>query len=90
MFIWKTLVKFFILLHNWFCSCKPQICTVQTGLTIQFVIPQKNLCSCIQKIKNKHDDGADVVVSVCGTDSLVERLTVLLGNKTKFPGNEEA
>ena len=55
----KTLDRFFILLHHCFYSCKPQIRTQQTSLTIQFAIPQKNLCSCVQKIKNKHG-GADV------------------------------
>ena len=50
----KTLDRFFILLHHCFYSCKPQIRTQQTSLTIQFAIPQKNLCSCVQKIKNKH------------------------------------
>ena len=78
----KTLDRFFILLHHCFCSYKPQICTNQTGLTIRFITPQKSLCSCVQKIKNKHDGGADVCfffVSVCVTHSLVERLTMLVG-----------
>ena len=76
----KTLDRFFILLHHCFYSCKPQIRTQQTSLTIQFAIPQKNLCSCVQKIKNKHDGGADVAffVSVCITHSLVERLSALI------------
>ena len=56
----KTLDRFFILLHHCFYSCKLQICTKQTGLTIRFAIPQKKLCSCVKKIKNKHDGGADV------------------------------
>ena len=56
----KTLERFFIFLHHWFCSYKPQILTDQTGLTIQFVVLRKHLCSCVQKIKNKHDGGADV------------------------------
>ena len=91
----KTLDRFFILLHQYFYSCKPQIRTKQTGLTIWFVIPWKNLCRCVQKNKNKHDDGADVAffVPACFTHSLVERLaalTVLLTNKDKSPGNEEA
>ena len=48
----------------------------------------------IQKIKNKHDGGADVAffVSACITHSLVERLSVLtalIGNKDKSPGNVE-
>ena len=91
----KTLDRFFIILHHCFYFCKPQIRTKQTGLTIQFAIPQKNLCSCVQKIKNKHDGGADVAffVSACITYSLVERpsaLAVLLGNKDKSPGNVEA
>ena len=90
----ETLDRFFILLHHCFYSCKPQICTKQTGLTIRFAIPQKNLCSCVQKIKNKHDGGEDVAlfVSACVTHSLVERmyqLTALLGNKDKSPGNVE-
>ena len=55
----------------------------------------KNLCRCVQKIKNKHDGGADVAffVSVCVTHSLVERMSVpimLPGNKDKSPGNVEA
>ena len=84
----KTLDRFFILLHYCFYDCKPQINTEQRDSTIRFAIPQKNLCSCIQKIKNKHDGGADVAfsVSVCNTHSLVERLSaliVLLGNKDK-------
>ena len=91
----ETLDRFFILLHHCFYSCKPQIRTKQTGLTIRFVIPRKNPCSCVQKIKNKHDSGADVAlfVSACITHSLVGRLaalTALLGIKDKSPGNEEA
>ena len=91
----KTQDRFFILLHQRFYSYKPQIRTKQTDLTIRFAIPQKNLCRCVQKIKNKHDGGADVAffVSTCITHSLVERLsalTVLLGNKDKSPGNVEA
>ena len=90
----KTLDRFFILLHHCFYSCKPQIRTKQTGLTIRFVIPQKNLYDCVQKIKNKNDGGADVAffASACITHSLLERLaalTALLGNKDKSPGNEE-
>ena len=54
----------------------------------------KNPCSCVPKIKNKHDGGADVIfVSACITHSLVERLaalTALLGNKDKSLGNEQA
>ena len=62
---------------------------------LKYSISQKNLCSCIQKIKNKHDGGADVAffVSVCITYSPVERLSVLtalLGNKDKSPGSIEA
>ena len=58
-------------------------------------MPRKNLCSCVQKIKNKHDGGVDVAffVSACITHSLGERLaalTALLGNKDKSPGNKEA
>ena len=91
----KTLDRFFILLHHCFYSCKSQIRTQQTSLTIQFAIPQKNLCSCVQKIKNKHG-GADVAfffVSACITNKPVERLSVLtalLGNKDKSPGSVEA
>ena len=90
----KTLDRFFILLHDCFYSCKPQIRSKQTGLTIQFAIPQKNLCGCIQKTKNKHDGGADVAffVSAVITHSLVGRLsafTALLGNKDKRPGKVE-
>ena len=91
----NNLNRFFILLHQCFYSCKPQIRTKQTGLTIPFAIPQKNLCSCVQKIKNKHNGGADVAffVSACINHSLVERLsalTGLLGNKDKSSGNVEA
>ena len=90
----KTLQRFFILLHHCFYSCKPQICTKKTGLTIRFAVPQKNLCNCIQNVKSKHDGGADVAffVSACITNGLVERLsalTALLGNKDKSPGNVE-
>ena len=90
----KTLGRFFILLHHCFYSFyRPQILTKQTGLTNQFVIPGKNLCGCVQKIKNKHDGGADFFlnffISVCVTYSLVERPTVLLSTKDKNPGNEE-
>ena len=89
----KTLERFFIILHHCFYSYKPQIHTKQTGLTIQFKIPQKNLCSCVKK---KLKTNMMVVqmffffVSVCDTHRLVERLTVLLNNKDKNPGNEEA
>ena len=90
----KTLDRFFILLHHCFYSCKPQIYTNQTGLTIRFVIPRKILCSCVQKIKNKHDGGADVAffVSACITHSLVERLLCLLRYlviKTKALGTKK-
>ena len=70
--------------------------TKQRGLTIWFTIPQKNLCSCVQKIQNKHNGGAGVAffVSASITHSLtVERLsafTALLGNKDKSPENAEA
>ena len=62
---------------------------------LKYSISQKNLSSCIQKIKNKNDGGADVAffVSVCIIYSPVERLsafTALLGNKDKSPGNIEA
>ena len=62
---------------------------------LKYSTSQKNFCSCTQKIKNKHDGGADVafLVSVCITYSPVERLsalTALLGNKEKSPGNVEA
>ena len=74
-------------------SYKPWILTKQTGLTIPFVIPWKNLCRCVQKIENKHGGGADVVavffISKGVTHSLVERLAALVGNKDKNPGNEE-
>ena len=88
----KTLGRFFILLHHCFYSCKSQIRSKQTGLTIRFAIPQTNLCSCVQKIKNKHSGGTDVAffVSACITHSLVERLstlTALLGNTDKSRGN---
>ena len=56
----KTLDRFFILLHHCFCSYKLQIQTSQTGLTIRFVTPRKNLCTCVQRINNKHDGGTDV------------------------------
>ena len=87
-----TCVWFFILLQHCFYSYKPQIHTKQRGLTIQFITPQKNICSCIWKIKNKHDGCADVAyfVSTFITPSLAERLTVLLRSKDKSPGNEEA
>ena len=90
----ENLDRFFVLLHHCSYSCKPQICTKQTGLTIWFAIPQKTLCSYVQKIKNKHDGGADVAffVSACIIYSLVERLsalTALLCNKDKSPGNVE-
>ena len=90
----KTLNRFFILLHQCFYSCKPQIRTKQTCLTIWFAVPQKNICSYVQKIKNKHG-GAEVAcfVSACITHSLVERLstlTVLLGNKDKSSRYVEA
>ena len=63
----------------------------KTGLTIRFVIPRKSFCSCIQKIKNKHDGDADVVfLFLWVTHSLMERLTVLVGNKDRRPENEEA
>ena len=82
----KTLDRFFILLHHCFYSYKPQICTKQTGL-INYSIcnSTKNLCSCFQKIKNKHDGGADVAffVPACVTCSLVERLSALTVIKTK-------
>ena len=88
----KTLDRFFILLHHCFYSYKPQICSKQTGSTIWFIIPWKNLSGSAQKIKNKHDGDADVafIVSACITHSPLERLTPLLGNKDKSPGNEEA
>ena len=51
----------------------------------------KKLWSCIKKVKNKHDGGADVAffVSACVTHSIVERLSALfalLSNKDKSPG----
>ena len=88
----KILDRFFIFLHHCFCSYKPQILTNQTNLTNRFVISQKNICSFVRKVKSKHDGGAVVFlfVSACVTHSPVERLAVLVGNKDKNPGNEEA
>ena len=88
----KTLDRFFIFLHHCFYTYKAQILTKQMGLANRFVIPQENLCSCVQKIKNKHDDGADVFVFLFlrVTHSIVDMLTVLLNNKYKNLGNEEA
>ena len=50
-----------------FLLYKPQIPTKQTCLTNCFVILSKNLCSCVQKIKNKHDGDTLVFffVSAC-------------------------
>ena len=48
----KPYTDFFIFLHHCY-SYKPQIRTKRTGLTNRFVITGKNLCSCVQKIKNK-------------------------------------
>ena len=55
-------------------------------------MPQKNICSCVQKIKNKQGDARffSLFVSACFTHSLVETLTVLFGNKDKNAVNEEA
>ena len=64
MFVWKNPRQIFYSLTALFLLYKPQILTKQTGLTNRFVIRQKNLCSCIQKIKNKYDGGADVVFLV--------------------------
>ena len=73
--------RFFIILHHWF---KHQVLTEQTDLTNQFIIQWKYLCSCVQKIKNKHDSGGNVVfLFLRVTHSLVERLTVFLGNRGK-------
>ena len=44
-----------------FLLSKPQIPTKQTGLNNCFVIPPKNLCSSVQKIKSKHG-GAHAVL----------------------------
>ena len=49
-------------LQHYFNYYKPQILAKQTGLTNRFIISIKNLCRCIQKIKIKHDGGADVLV----------------------------
>ena len=65
----------------------------KTDLNNRFVISRENLCSSVQKIKNKHDGGTYVVVSFLFprvTHSLVERVTLLHSNKDKNPGNEEA
>ena len=43
-----------------FLLYKPEIPTKQTGLINRFVIPPKNLCTCVQKSKSKHDGGAHV------------------------------
>ena len=91
----KTLDRFFILLHHCFCSNKSQIHTSQSGLTVRFINPRKkNICSCIQKIKNKYDGGADVGVrggggvSMCLTHRLVvtakDKRPLLLICFTKF------
>ena len=45
-----------------FLLSKPQIPTKQAGLNNCFVIPPKNLCSSVQKIKSKHDGGVHVVL----------------------------
>ena len=47
----KTLDRFFIVLYHCFYSCKPQICTKQTGLTIRFAIPQKSSGAAFKKSK---------------------------------------
>ena len=54
----------FHFLHHFFLLYKPQILTKQIGLTNCLVIPPKNLCSCVQTIKSKHDGGAHVVFFV--------------------------
>ena len=43
-----------------FLLYKPEIPTKQTGLINRFVIPPRNLCTCVQKSKSKHDGGAHV------------------------------
>ena len=50
-----------------FLLYKPEIPTKQTGLINRFVIPPRNLCTCVQKSKSKHDGGAHVFffVSPC-------------------------
>ena len=88
----KNIDRLAIILDHCFYFYKPQICKIQTGLTIWSVIPWKNLCNCIQKIKNKNDGRTDVAffVFACITHSLVERLTASLSNKDKSHGNKDA
>ena len=88
----RKIIDRFVILLDHFYFYKPQTCTIQTGLTIWLVIPWKNLCNCIQKIKNKNDSRTDVAffVFACITHSLVERLTASLSNKDKSHGNKDA
>ena len=79
----KTLDRFFIFLHHCYYTYKAQILTKQMGLTNRFVIPQENLCSCVQKIKNKHDDGADVVVFCFCVLLIAQRICWLCYSITK-------
>ena len=91
MFVSENLRQMFHSFTPLFLLYKPQILTKQTDLTTRFLIQGRNLCSCVQKIKNKHDSGADVLFYLCVCYSEHgERLTVLLGSKDKNPGNEEA
>ena len=84
----KTLDRFFILLRHCFYTSNTY---KKAGLNNWFVVSRKNLCSCVQQIKNKHDGGANVFfVSACVTHSLVENATFLRRNKGKSPGNKEA
>ena len=84
----KTLDRFFIFLTPLFLLYKPQLLTKQIGLTNQFVIPWRNLWCCIQKIKNKHDSGADVVffTYACATHSIVRDWLCYSVTKTKTLG----
>ena len=77
----KTLDRYFILLYH---CCYPHK-RKQTGLTYRFIILEKNLCSCIQKIKKKHGS-ADFffLISVYDTHSLVERLNQVKSSVTCY------
>ena len=88
----KTLDRFFILLYL-FLLYKPHIFTKQTALTNRFVIPRTNLCSCIQKIKNKQDCGTDFFFFLftypCVTRSIVRDWLCYLVTKTKTLGTKK-
>ena len=74
-----------------FLLYKPDLLTKQIGLTNWFVIPQRNLCSCIQKIKNKNSV-ADVFFSftyACVTHSIVRDWLCYLVTKTKTLGTKK-